>query len=156
VNARVEIVIEDRRWFACRGLRPLLKCACRSALASAGRRDSKIELAVLLAGNEELARLNAQFRGRKGPTDVLSFPSLRGGPHIGDIAIAYGVCAGAARERSLGLAEHAAHLAVHGVLHLLGFDHVVAREARRMEALEVSVLAALKIDNPYRPRSNAA
>jgi probable rRNA maturation factor len=88
------------------------------------------------------------FRGKDKPTNVLSFPAAEPG-YLGDVAIAYGVMAGQARAEGKKPADHATHLAVHGTLHLLGYDHVRDKDARIMEALEVEILARLGIADPY-------
>ena len=96
--------------------------------------------------------LNRTWRGKDAATDVLSFPasdtSIAPGP-LGDIALAYETAYKEAREASLGFANHVSHLVVHGMLHLVGFDHMHDGEAERMENLERKVLASLGIADPY-------
>ncbi|HEY4030090.1 MAG TPA: rRNA maturation RNase YbeY [Caulobacteraceae bacterium] len=105
---------------------------------------------VLLASDDALAELNQQFRGKAGPTNVLSFPaSANPENHLGDVALAQGVCAREAAEQGKGLDQHLAHLVVHGVLHLLGYDHETDGEAEAMEALERSILESLGVPDPY-------
>jgi len=108
-----------------------------------------------------LRELNRDFRGQDKPTNVLSFPSDEkpkpGAPMVllGDVVLAYETVAREAHAQGKSLAEHAAHMVVHGVLHLLGFDHERNEvDAQRMEALETQVLAKLGIPNPYRIRTN--
>jgi len=92
---------------------------------------------VLLTDDETMADLNQRFRGKAGPTNVLSFPAPANPQgHLGDIALAYGVCAREAAEQGKTLEDHLTHLCVHGVLHLLGYDHETDGEAEAMEALE--------------------
>jgi probable rRNA maturation factor len=122
-----------------------------------GRRAAGHELAISVVGAAESRRLNAQFRGRDKPTNVLSFPATRlpsGAPWsakpLGDLVICPQVLRTEAREQSKSLRAHWAHLVVHGALHLIGYDHVREADARRMERREISVLRDLGFDNPYR------
>ncbi len=105
---------------------------------------------VLLTGDDEVAELNEQFRHKAGPTNVLSFPAPPNPEnHLGDIALAHGVCACEAAAQGKSLADHLRHLTVHGVLHLAGYDHQTDDEAEAMEALERRVLAGLGVADPY-------
>jgi probable rRNA maturation factor len=105
---------------------------------------------VLLTSDDAVAELNQRFRGKAGPTNVLSFPaSANPENHLGDIALAHGVCAREAAEQGKSLEQHLAHLVVHGVLHLLGYDHETDGEAEAMEALERSILESLGVPDPY-------
>lgn len=140
------LVIEDEKWRTKRGLGARLRRAVALALVRGGNADG--ELTVLLADDRKLRTLNASFRGKDKATNVLSFPARRN-EYLGDVAIAYGVTAKEARARKISFADHATHLAVHGVLHLLGYDHSTARAARVMEPLETSILGELGIDDPY-------
>src|SRR5262249_34728365 len=120
------------------------------ALSALGRRKGRAT--ILLTGDDKVAALNHLFRGRKAPTNVLSFPSDEPG-YFGDVAIAHGVVAREARSQGKTFAHHAAHLAAHGVLHLLGHDHVKDRDARVMEERERRLLATLGIADPYRRKA---
>ncbi|HXZ02066.1 MAG TPA: rRNA maturation RNase YbeY [Stellaceae bacterium] len=133
--------------------------AARAALAGADAPRGPAELAVVLADDALVRALNRDWRGRDAPTNVLSFSARDGGPAppdapllLGDVVLAFETVAAEAEAQKKPLADHLAHLVVHGVLHLLGFDHEVAAEARRMEALERRVLAGLGVADPYRPR----
>jgi probable rRNA maturation factor len=139
-------MIEEPRWRAARGLGPRLKRAAELALKRGG--NPKGTLTILLANDKRLRAFNVSFRRKDKPTNVLSFP-VRHGDYLGDVAIAYGVAAKEARARKIKLADHATHLTVHGVLHLLGFDHETSRAARVMEPLETRILAELGIEDPY-------
>lgn len=121
-----------------------------------------IEISVKLADDGEVRSLNAQYRGKDKPTNVLSFPMVQtdmldglansddGEVLLGDLILAAGVCRKEAEARGIALADHAAHLLVHGVLHLLGYDHERGEaEAEAMEALERDALAAMGIADPY-------
>ena len=107
-------------------------------------------VAVLLASDDAVAELNERFRHKAGPTNVLSFPaSANPENHLGDVCLAYGVCAREAAEQGKTLHDHLTHLVAHGVLHLLGYDHETDGEAEAMEALERSILQSLGVPDPY-------
>lgn len=144
----ITLLIKDARWRKVRGLMPTVKRAAAAALAEGGA-GAGANLTILLTTDKQLQALNRSFRRRDTATNVLSFPSEAEG-YLGDIAIAYGVAAREAKAAGKALADHVAHLTVHGVLHLMGFDHVTARQARRMEPREVRVLKKLDIADPYR------
>jgi probable rRNA maturation factor len=148
---RLTVRIDDSKWNASPHAPRLVRRAASLALDAMNARGA---VTVLLSSDPRLAELNAIFRGRRQPTNVLSFPSDQEG-YLGDVAIAYGVVAREARDQGKSLAAHAAHLAIHGILHLLGHDHRAADDARAMEALEVALLARLKIADPYQLRKAA-
>ncbi|WP_271067148.1 rRNA maturation RNase YbeY [Caulobacter sp. NIBR1757] len=105
---------------------------------------------VLLTNDASVAELNLSFRHKAGPTNVLSFPAPENPENLlGDIALAFGVCAREAAEQGKTLSDHLAHLTVHGVLHLAGYDHQTDDEAEAMENLERRVLATLSVSDPY-------
>jgi probable rRNA maturation factor len=109
------------------------------------------EVTVRFVDPEEGRQLNAQFRGKDYATNVLSFPYLQGERIAGDLAVCTAVALGEAAEQGKTAADHLAHLIVHGMLHLQGYDHETGpRDARRMEALEREILANLGIADPYR------
>ena len=124
-----------------------------AALAGAGH-SVPAELSIRIVGAREGRSLNLHYRNKDYATNVLSFPvELPHGvtsPLLGDLVICAPVVAREAREQHKAPRDHYAHLTVHGVLHLLGHDHLVEREAVRMETLETRILAALGIDDPYR------
>lgn len=159
----VDIVIEDTRWT---DIASLAQMATDAALDRLGLEPAVFEISVLACDDARIAALNADFRGKPQPTNVLSWPSeeraaaMDGempvtplpGPdtELGDIAIAYDTCAREATEAGKTMADHAIHLLVHGTLHLLGFDHVRDRDATLMEGLETEILGKLGISDPYK------
>lgn len=125
---------------------PLAQALQEAALAEAAGGS----VAVLLADDEAIAALNLQFRGKPGPTNVLSFPPAAGeAGFIGDIAMAAETIAREAENQGKSFVHHASHLVVHGFLHLLGYDHLEPEDAERMEARERAILAGLGIEDPY-------
>lgn len=126
----------------------------RWATAALQGRIKRADLALRIVDEREGLALNRHYRGKDYPTNVLSFPAdLPEGvalPILGDIVMCAPVVAREAREQGKALNAHYAHLTVHGVLHLLGFDHEDEREAEAMELLEREILAGLGIDDPYR------
>jgi probable rRNA maturation factor len=111
------------------------------------------EVSVKFTSDEEVRALNAAWRGKDKATNVLSFPMAEepeGAPMLGDIVLASGVCASEAQEKNVALETHATHLVVHGMLHLLGYDHETGDvDAEEMEAIERQALASLGIADPY-------
>lgn len=151
---RVDIRVEAEIWRGAGAQLPEIREAARAAYRAANPpRPEPASLSILLADDAKLKELNGRFRGKPNPTNVLSFPA-RDSRYLGDIAIAYGVTAREAEVQDKPLQAHMLHLVVHGVLHLLGYDHETARQAREMEALETVVLAGLGIDNPYQSASS--
>ena len=146
-EAKIQVVVEEAAWRGHRDLLPRLAAAAEAA-RKAARLPAKSRFTILLAGNARLKTLNHDFRGKNKPTNVLSFPSDEK-DYRGDIALAYGVTKAEAAAAKKSFADHATHLVVHGVLHLAGYDHEHARDAKIMEPLEVKILARLGISNPY-------
>ena len=148
-------MIEDGRWDAA-GLAALADRAASAALAEAGLEPGRYEIALLACDDARIATLNADFRGRAAPTNVLSWPSedRRPGeaptdPELGDVAIAYDTCRREAAQQGKPFEAHVTHLLVHAVLHLLGHDHADDAGAERMEAAEVRILSKLGLPDPY-------
>lgn len=163
----VECVIEDARWEAL-GLEALAERAARVALAELELPEVGLQIVVMGCDDARIAALNADFRGKPQPTNVLSWPAWDLSPEaeggapeapevgsaeepeaLGDIAIAYETCAREAEEAGKPMADHVTHLIVHGLLHCLGYDHVRDGDAEVMEALEVRILASLGLPDPY-------
>ena len=136
--------------------RPQFRQWVLAALSGAGRRFDS-EVAIQLVDAAEGQAMNRHYRGKDYATNVLSFPAdLPEGlpedfdfPQLGDLVICAPVVAREAAEQGKALGDHYAHLTIHGVLHLLGFDHVEEAEAEEMEALERQILASLGIADPY-------
>jgi probable rRNA maturation factor len=129
-----------------------------TALEAVDLPEGVVELSIVLADNAMVQGLNRDWRGKDEPTNVLSFaalddedaPVVEGAPLLlGDVILAYETCADEARDQGKPLADHFGHLVVHGVLHLLGYDHMDDEEAAEMESLETTLLAALGIPDPY-------
>jgi probable rRNA maturation factor len=157
----IDVEVEDAAWTDALPQAEML--ARGAALMTQDRHDAAHEsVTILLTDDESVRELNARFREQDKPTNVLSFPAPDNPERFaGDIALAYGVCAREAAEQGKPLAHHLQHLVVHGVLHLLGYDHIGDDEAEVMEDLERAVLAELGVPDPYaagegeheRPRS---
>jgi probable rRNA maturation factor len=137
--------------------------AARAALSAALPPGPPAELALALGDDALLQRLNRDYRGRDKPTNVLSFPNVtasgvpaQSGRFLGDVAIARETLLAEALAEGKPAAHHLSHLIVHGVLHLLGYDHEHAAEARQMETLERKILETLGIPDPYRVRPTAS
>lgn len=148
----IEVEIEADDWLSA--LPEAETIAARAAEAALGTVQG--DVVVLLTDDAAVRDLNARFRDKDGPTNVLSFPAaempLPGqAPHLGDLVLAFGVCREEAEAQKKALADHLSHLVVHGVLHLLGRDHEDDGEADAMEAEERTILAGIGISDPYGP-----
>ncbi|WP_323038508.1 rRNA maturation RNase YbeY [Gemmobacter sp.] len=163
----VDIVIEEPRWETA-GLDAMSERAAQAVLAELGLPATGFVICVMGCDDARIADLNADFRGKPKPTNVLSWPSEERAPEmageapdlpepgdsddpeeLGDIAIAWGVCQAEAAEQRKPFADHVTHLVAHGVLHLLGYDHETEEDAALMEGIEIRALARLGISNPY-------
>ncbi|NBC88625.1 MAG: rRNA maturation RNase YbeY [Alphaproteobacteria bacterium] len=160
----LEVVIEDARW-AGAGLETIGAEALAAVLARRGL--TAADATLLAASDARVARLNADFRGKPAPTNVLSWPSRDLGPpepgappplprpdatgdlYLGDIALAWETCAREAAAAGRPISAHATHLVVHAILHLLGYDHIFDQDADLMERLEVEILSTLGVPDPY-------
>ncbi|GAA0470083.1 hypothetical protein GCM10009096_08740 [Parasphingorhabdus litoris] len=132
-----------------------------SSFGDLAEQNFALEISIKLSNNDEVQELNAAYSGKDKPTNVLSFPLVQqdlleslsnsddGEVLLGDIILAHGICSQEAKEKSIAMEDHASHLTVHGVLHLLGYDHQVEADALIMEAMEVKALENLGIANPY-------
>ncbi|ENZ82435.1 metalloprotein, YbeY/UPF0054 family [Caulobacter vibrioides OR37] len=150
----VDIEIEDQAWLAAAEDAEVLVWRAAQAVLDAHEDIVGQGIVILLTDDDSVQVLNRDFRQKDYATNVLSFPAPRDplvNPEgqIGDIALAYGVCAREAAEQGKPLAHHLQHLVAHGVLHLLGYDHESDDEAEAMEALEREILAGLDVPDPY-------
>jgi probable rRNA maturation factor len=154
--ARVDVLIEAGDWAELPNCRLLIRKAVRAVFAAEKARK-EASIALLLTDNQGIQRLNAQFRQLDKPTNVLSFPAAPNQSmalarelfFLGDLALGYQTCAAEARAERKTLGDHLSHLVVHGVLHLMGYDHVADAEAEQMEMRERFILAKLGIADPY-------
>ena len=148
-RSRVDVVLLDPAWAkALPGVERLVRKAARAALGTKVR-----SLTVALSDDKRVQALNRRDRGKAEPTNVLSYPSGEKA-FLGDVVLARQTVWREAREQKKVPADHVAHLVVHGTLHLLDYDHEVARDARTMEALEVEILRGLGFHDPYRQTSS--
>ncbi|PRY92657.1 putative rRNA maturation factor [Hasllibacter halocynthiae] len=154
----VDVMIEDPRWA---GLPAIAEPAVQAALEGLGLDPDDHDVALLGCDDARIAALNARFRRRDGPTNVLSFPAADLAPgetppeEMGDVAIAWDTCAREAEAQGKPFEAHVAHLVVHAVLHLAGHDHDSDGEARLMERLERRILAGMGVPDPYRDGAGA-
>lgn len=162
----LEVAIEaDEEWDSSRSWEELVRRAAEAAIAESAfpqlaTNSRPVELSVRLAGDEDVRKLNAQWRGKDKATNVLSFPMAESDDFasekfadaellLGDIILARGVCEVEAADKGVSFENHATHLLVHGTLHLLGYDHHDDDQAADMEAREIRALGRLGIANPY-------
>ena len=161
----VDVVTEDARWQDA-GLDALAQTAAQACLAHLA--ISGAEVALLGCDDVRITELNADFREKPTATNVLSWPAedlaaedagdtpcaptpdFDGSLELGDIAISYDTCAREAADAGKPMGDHVTHLIIHGVLHLLGYDHIRDQDATLMEAIEVQILGKMGIDDPYR------
>ena len=167
MESLVDTVIEEPRWETA-GLDALAGRAAQAVLDELGLPAAGFVICVMGCDDDRIAGLNADFRGKPRPTNVLSWPSEDRAPpapgaapdlpepgdaddpvELGDIAIAWGVCQAEAAGQGKAFADHVTHLIAHGVLHLLGYDHMTDEDAALMEGIEVRALARLGIADPY-------
>ncbi|WP_233193015.1 rRNA maturation RNase YbeY [Acidimangrovimonas sediminis] len=165
-QAMLDIAFEDSRWEDF-GLAALAGPAVAATLAAVGLDAEEAEATLLACDDARIAGLNAEFRDKPTPTNVLSWPAeeraaeapgtvpalpapdVFGTLELGDMAIAWETCAREALEQGKPMADHVTHLVVHATLHLLGYDHVDDEDAALMEGREVAILATLGIADPY-------
>lgn len=154
----VDIVVESPLWKAQRGADAMLR---RALAAAAALVPSDGELAVVLTDDAAIRALNRDWRGKDAATNVLSFPAKEARPDrraprlLGDIVIAYETVAREVAADGKPFMHHLAHLAVHGFLHLVGYDHEANGDADAMEGLEIAILARLDVPDPYLLRDQA-
>ena len=163
----VDCVIEDERWQAF-GLEALALRTAHATLAALELPADQYTICVMGCDDARIATLNAEFRGKSQPTNVLSWPAddlaaeedgdepylpgegdAKDPASLGDMALAFETCAREATDAEKPMADHVTHLVIHGLLHCLGYDHVRDGDAARMEGLEVRILASLGLPDPY-------
>lgn len=158
-------ITADEEWDSSHSWDALVLSAAQAAIAESAfpqlaTSARPVEISVLMTGDERVRELNAEYRNKDRPTNVLSFPMTNpddlcvatvAGPELllGDIILARGVCEAEAAARGISVEDHATHLIVHGTLHLLGYDHHDDQKASDMEAREVRALARLGVADPY-------
>ena len=151
MSVAIEISVEADAWRLFSGAEAQVRRAAEAALADAA--TSAVELGVVLADDERMRMLNRTWRGKDNATNVLSFPapaSGKGEPRmLGDVVLAYETVVREAAEQGIPARDHLMHLAVHGVLHLLGYEHENDRDAEAMERREREILARLGVPDPY-------
>lgn len=125
------------------------------------RLDHIVSISISLSDNDEVCALNKQYRGKDKPTNILSFPMLKRDelaniadsqiPEImlGDLILAYSICDREAQSKNIELSDHFQHLIIHGILHLLGYDHIEDKDADMMQSIEIGALNDMGIGNPY-------
>jgi probable rRNA maturation factor len=152
---KVSVDIDDPSWLAIDNLEAEAQRVADHCANAIDFGAEPLEATILFSDNETVAELNRTWRGKHGPTNVLSFPAPadfaapEGPCHLGDIALAFGVVSREAKEQDKTLAAHTSHLLVHGLLHLAGLDHMSDAEAEIMEAREIAILRGLGIADPY-------
>jgi probable rRNA maturation factor len=150
VSVTIDISVECEGWHRILGAELIVHRAAVAACEEAGIDAG--EISILLTDDAQIQALNKNFRGKDQPTNVLSFPSneIRAGVRFyGDVALAFETLVREAREEEKRVDAHLSHLAAHGVLHLLGFDHENDADAEAMEARETKILAQLGFPDPY-------
>lgn len=152
-KVQIDVIVRSARWRK----RPTAKTIVKKAVSAAADAIStpRAELAIVLSDDSAIQALNRDWRGKNAPTNVLSFPAVAPGkgqpasPYIGDVVIAYQTTEREAVAEGKPFGHHLAHLAVHGFLHLLGYDHENDRDAQKMERLERKILKRLAVPDPY-------
>jgi probable rRNA maturation factor len=149
----IDISIEAEAWHKIEGIEAFVAAGIRACLQNAAPdRAERASVSVLLCDNARMQALNKSFRGFDKPTNVLSFPAAASpgdASFLGDLALGFEICQEEARDAGKSMQDHLTHLVVHGVLHLIGYDHQDDLEAERMETREIAILSSLGIQNPY-------
>lgn len=163
-DLEIELIIEDQRWSEISKDFSFLKEAALLALSQEATETAPLamksphRLAVLVMSDDaSIKDLNKTYRGKDKATNVLSFPSTESllpgeenePVHIGDVILAYDYVSEEAKNEKKALQTHLSHLVVHGVLHLLGYDHETSKDAEAMETLEIKLMKQLGLENPY-------
>ncbi len=155
----IEVLVEEERWHECTSSFDFVNEAAKLAL-SAGKEpalSSPVNLSILFSTDKHIRELNKTYRGFDKPTNVLAFPAEGNAAgtlkdektHLGDIILAFETVLKEANEQNKTPASHITHLVIHGVLHLMGYDHTTSSEAMKMEQLEVQLMIKLGLTDPY-------
>jgi rRNA maturation RNase YbeY len=160
IKHNIEIRLQTRTWVEkLNNYKALIYKSINMSLNCIDRNMTLAEISVVLADNNFIRQLNREYRFQDKPTNVLSFSALRsnqhapGQPHfLGDIILAFETVLEEAIQQHKTFKDHTVHLIVHGILHLLGYDHKTDEEAEEMEIREIEILAQLDINNPYNDR----
>ena len=153
---KIDVMVDSKRWKEPAKVKAVVRRAVAQA-AAATRSTTGAELAIVLTDDSAIRALNREWRGIDKATNVLSFPAKEAGPrpHLGDIVLAFETIEREAKSEHKPLIHHLAHLAVHGFLHLVGYDHERDKDAHQMEQAERDILRQLKIPDPYRDQPAA-
>jgi probable rRNA maturation factor len=156
IEIEIDVIVASARWKEPKRAEAAVRRAVSRA-AAAALSTSGTEIAIVLADDSAIRLLNRDWRDVDAATNVLSFPCAdTRGRHLGDIVLAFETIAREARAEKKPFAHHLAHLAVHGFLHLIGYDHERDGDAEAMEQTERKILRQLAIPDPYRPRARTA
>ncbi|MCZ2203384.1 rRNA maturation RNase YbeY [Bartonella sp. A05] len=151
----IDMTIESAEWGEEKVLYNIAEKALTATIQHCSLDNITSELSLLFTNDEHMAQINAQWRNKNNPTNVLSFPAfpLKAGQNprsmLGDIVIARETVMREAKQEGKSFHDHLTHMVVHGVLHLLGYDHETHEEAHQMEELEKEILRKLSIKDPY-------
>lgn len=157
----IQIAVESDGWASEADLAGIANRVLTTAAACLAEREGQpfpphaVEVSLVFTEDEAMRAINAEWRGKDKPTNVLSFPAFpigpgdKPGPMLGDIVLARETIAREAQELEKSFDEHLTHLLVHGFLHLFGYDHIEAEDAEQMERLETGILAELGLSDPY-------
>ncbi len=155
-KTRVEILQKNAHWKLSGMLRADIRKIIASTLDKAGFYHP-YEVSIVLCGDQFIRKYNREFMGKDRPTNVLSFPSgdlenaanTEDLTYLGDVIISYNTLLRESLEQGKTFQNHCTHMLVHGILHLLGYDHIAPQDQEKMEALEVEILKSMGINNPY-------
>jgi len=152
----IDITTEFDAWLKIPGIETLIKTAARAAVNNCGQKfQTQAELSILLTSDNAIQKLNSEYRNQDKPTNVLSFPGEQEAQAqdrsflLGDVVLSYQTIGSEAKRQNKRLENHISHLIVHGVLHLLGYDHEDDETACDMERKEINILKGIGVENPY-------
>lgn len=150
LSGHIDLNISEQKWLTqVNNIHELLE-TCQLAIWQEIPKQPKADICVLLTNDEQMQKLNKQYRGKDRPTNVLAFPAPDfPGEHLGDLALGYETCMQEIINKSISLEDHLCHLFIHGALHLVGYDHKEQLEATEMERLESLVLLNLGRQDPW-------